>query len=104
MTSDFSFSHIAFYPFGELSAIFVKFEIVVCILFHLGRVQNLLFEKGLNNVTICSSILTLYYTTLKNKLFVNIVSQGENAGNWKPAFAPYPKMFSTIPETNLSYL
>ena len=31
--SNFSFSHSVFYPFGELSAIFIKFEIVVCKLF-----------------------------------------------------------------------
>ena len=30
VTSNFSFSHSVFYPFGELSAIFIKFEIVVC--------------------------------------------------------------------------
>ena len=38
VTSNFSFSHSVFYPFGELSAIFVKFEIVVCKLFQFGRV------------------------------------------------------------------
>ena len=27
-----------FFPFGELSAIFIKFEIVVCKLFQFGRV------------------------------------------------------------------
>ena len=36
--SNFSFSHIVFYPFGELSAIFNKFEIVVCKLFQFVRV------------------------------------------------------------------
>ena len=38
VTSVFSFSHSVFYPFGELSAIFIKFEIVVCKLFQFGRV------------------------------------------------------------------
>ena len=32
------FPHSVFYPFGELSAIFIKFEIVVCKLFQFGRV------------------------------------------------------------------
>ena len=41
VTSNFSFSHGVFYPFGELSAIFIKFEIVVCKFFEFGRVQNL---------------------------------------------------------------
>ena len=34
----FSFSHSVFYSFGYLSAIFVKFKIVVCKLFLYGRV------------------------------------------------------------------
>ena len=36
--SNFSFSHIVFYPFEELSAIFIKLRIVVCKLFQFGRV------------------------------------------------------------------
>ena len=35
---DFSFSHSVFYSFGELPAIFTKFEIVLCKLFRFGRV------------------------------------------------------------------
>ena len=31
--SNFSFSHSVFYPSGEVSGIFIKFEIVVCKLF-----------------------------------------------------------------------
>ena len=38
ITSNFSFSHSLFYPFGKLSAIFIKFEIVVCKHFQFGRV------------------------------------------------------------------
>ena len=38
VTSNFSFSHSVFYCFGELSAIFIKFEIVFCKLFQFGRV------------------------------------------------------------------
>ena len=37
VTSNFSFSHSVFYLFGEVSAIFTKFEIV-CKLFEFGRV------------------------------------------------------------------
>ena len=33
-----SFSHSVFYPFGKLSAIFTKFKIVDCKLFHFERV------------------------------------------------------------------
>ena len=46
VTSKFSFSHSFFYPFVELSAIFIPFEIVVCKFLQFGKVQNLLFEKG----------------------------------------------------------
>ena len=37
VTSNFSFSHSVFYPFGELSAIFIQFEIVVCKHFEFER-------------------------------------------------------------------
>ena len=37
VTSDFSFSHSVFYQFAELSAIFIKFETVVCKGFEFGR-------------------------------------------------------------------
>ena len=48
VTSNFSFSHSVFYQCRDLSAIFIKFETVVCILFEFGRVYNLSFGKGLN--------------------------------------------------------
>ena len=38
VTSNFSFSLSVFYPSGEISACFVKFENVVCKLFQFGRV------------------------------------------------------------------
>ena len=38
VTSNFSFTHSVFYPFRELSAIFIKFKIVVCKLFQFGPV------------------------------------------------------------------
>ena len=46
VTSIFSFSHRVFYVLGELSAIFIKLEFIVCLLFQFGRVQNLSFGKG----------------------------------------------------------
>ena len=48
VTSNSSFSHSVFYPYGELSAISFKIEIVVCKLLQFGKVQNLLFGKGLS--------------------------------------------------------
>ena len=41
-------THSVFYSFVEISAIFIKFEIVVCKLLQSGPVQNLLFGKGLS--------------------------------------------------------
>ena len=38
VTSNFSVFHGVFYPYRELSAIFIKFEIVVCKVFRFGRV------------------------------------------------------------------
>ena len=38
VTSNFSFSNSVFFPIGELSAIFIKFEIVICKLFQFGKV------------------------------------------------------------------
>ena len=37
ITSNFSFSHSVFNLFGELSAISIKFKIVVCKVFEIGR-------------------------------------------------------------------
>ena len=38
VTSNFSFSHSVFYLFRELSAIFIKFEIIICEIFQFGRI------------------------------------------------------------------
>ena len=51
ITNNFSFSHSVFYSFGELTAIFIKFEIVICKLIQFGEVWNLSFEKGLSTFT-----------------------------------------------------
>ena len=48
VTSNFSFTHSVFYPFRELSAIFIKFKIVVCKLFQFGQSKILLSGNGLN--------------------------------------------------------
>ena len=72
--SNFFFSHSVFYQSGELSAIFIKFEIVVCKLFQFGNVQNLSFGKRSNKNFLlfinCLKVsikllsgLTLYQTT-----------------------------------------
>ena len=47
VTSNFSFSHGVFYPFGELSGISNEFKIVVCKLCQFGSVKDLSFGKGI---------------------------------------------------------
>ena len=42
------FPHSVFYPFGELSAIFIKLEIIFCRLLQFGRILNMSFGKGFN--------------------------------------------------------
>ena len=59
VTSNFSFSHSVFYPIGELSAIFIKVEIVICKLFQFGRVQNLSFGKELKLLLISQFIYVI---------------------------------------------
>ena len=49
ITSNFSLSHRVFYHFGELSAIFMKFEIVVCKLFQFGKSLNFVVWEKVNN-------------------------------------------------------
>ena len=47
VTSNFSFSHIVFHPFGEISVIYIKVEIVVCESFQFGS-QKFVVLEGLN--------------------------------------------------------
>ena len=71
VTSNFSFSQIVFYPFEELSAIFIKSEIVVCIIFQFGRVWHLLFWKELNEFIWATFNLLSenYVKTVESKTF-----------------------------------
>ena len=50
--SNFSFSHSVFNTFRKLSAILIKFEIIVCKFFQFGSVLNLLFGKGLRKINL----------------------------------------------------
>ena len=50
VTRNFSFSYSVFYPFWRtFSAIFIKFQIIVCKLFQFGRDYKWLFGKGLKD-------------------------------------------------------
>ena len=58
---EIAFSHSVFYPFVELSANLIPFEIVVCKLFQFGKVQNLSFGKGLTATFQLSSAASLNF-------------------------------------------
>ena len=45
MTSNFSFSHSVFCPFRKVSAMLIKFEIVVCKLFQFGSQKFVVWER-----------------------------------------------------------
>ena len=53
ITSNFSFSHSVFYPSGEHSGIFIKFEIVACKFFQFGRVLFVIRERVKTLTLIC---------------------------------------------------
>ena len=68
VTSNFSFSHSVFFSFGELSAIIIKFKIVVCKLLKFKRVPILMFGKGLNSFTNKPWLLPVCNTSLLKTL------------------------------------
>ena len=76
--SDFSFSYSVFYPSWEFSAIFIKFNIGVCI-FSVWKSLKFVVREWDNSLPHNPDFLVL--TTLKKKPFENIVGKGENAGN-----------------------
>ena len=43
--SNFFFTHSVFYPLGELSAIFIRFKIVVCKVFEFGSLKFVVWER-----------------------------------------------------------
>ena len=77
ITSNFSFSHIFFYPFGKLSAIFIKFKIAICKIFQFGTVLNLTYGTGLNgNPLILCFHISLILMNMRKNTFENIVGKG----------------------------
>ena len=92
--SNFSFSHSVFYLFRELSAIFIKFKIVVCNLFTLDQSKILSSGNGLNSLQNNKILdwskfkaLILQKTNLNEKLKFGLrrsktcLGKGDNAGN-----------------------
>ena len=45
VASNFAFSHSIFYLFGELSAIFINFRIIVCKLFQFESIKFVVWER-----------------------------------------------------------
>ena len=78
--NNFSFSHSVFYPFGECSAIFIKFEKNCHLqIFQFGSVQNLLFGKRFKTET--------HFEMGKKRC-------GKRRKCCLPAFSLFPTMFS----------
>ena len=93
VTSNFSFSHHVFYPFRELSAIFIEFEIVVCSLFQFGRVRNLSFGKGLSYtswqyIMITKSMKILHTEKIKIKFVICKIYYLSSKSNILVVFMP----------------
>ena len=82
VTNNVSFFHSLFYPFGEVTAIFIKFKIVVCKLFQFGPVGlsvlvNLTFSfySSTNSVTRLLFRHSYIYTFAGTK--VKVIYQGK---------------------------
>ena len=75
ITSNFSFSHSIFYPFGKLSAIFIKFRIVAC-----PCTSQNQFVPELVCLLACFHIMIIMYYCIKPTLPVRYkhVLTGEN--------------------------
>ena len=70
VTSNFSFSHSVFYPFQELSAIFIKFRI--CHLQTLSVWKSLklvVWERVNNNLEILACPVCICFRTLAKRMF-----------------------------------
>ena len=75
--SNFSFSYDVFYSFGEPSAIFIKFKIVVCQCFEIGKVKSVVLErvKLIFPIPALSRYLKIKYeiTSLTNNKILDVI-------------------------------
>ena len=74
VTSNLTFSHSVFYPFGELSAIFIKFEIVVCNFFNLEESKICFWER----VKACDCMRQAFFNPLPD---MPILGSSNSAAN-----------------------
>ena len=62
--SNFSFSHGVFYPFGELSAIFIKFKFVACKRFQFGSLRFVVWEGVMQHIKAWIHKIHFYQRTI----------------------------------------
>ena len=68
-TRNFALSNHVFYPFGELSVIFIKFKIVIFKLIQIGRVESLSFVKSLNSYQALLGTCTIFFLKRISRLW-----------------------------------
>ena len=101
------FPHSVFYPLGELSATFLKLEIVICNLIQFGSVWNLSVGKGMmrllfikrqNSRLLQTGSICRRQNKCDSKIEVCHGMRRKHCGKrrkcWWPAFSPFPTMFS----------
>ena len=76
----FSFSHSVFYPFQELSSIFIKFGIVVCTFCQFGRVS---FGKDLTLIRLNLNLRRKYISKGLVTKNTNVKYEGRKSNNQK---------------------
>ena len=92
VTSNFSFSHSVFYPFGELFAIFISFKIVIC------KLQSVEESKICLRIhcLILSRNKLLFLPVCIKKIFRKHSGKRRNCS--LRVISPFPTVFSTLLE------
>ena len=108
LTSNFSFSHSVFYPFGKLFSFFIKFEIVMYKLFQFVSLWNLLFVKGVNPpsqalITQIEKALENLVEKEKNQHFLLFLQCFLPFQKQVPSLNDVQKLFSKKTSLKLSY-
>ena len=76
VTSNFSFDHSVFYLFRELSTIFIKFDIFVCIFFQVWKSLKFVVQERVECVMhLCNLFIGIYQNKLwlyyEGDMFIN---------------------------------
>ena len=115
VTSNFFFSHSLFYSFGELSTIFIEFDIVVCKPFQFGKILKFVVQGRVNSLPFNKIFdLSKFKGFSGNTLMLdqilrfalyrmeNIVEKGENARYQH--FLLFPQCFLRLKSSRLGLL